>query len=170
MFGFGKKINKFAAEPVVCDKNSIVAPVSGKQIAIELVKDTVFSNKMMGDGIAFECEEDFVTVCTPANGELAVLFPTGHAFGITMSNGVEILVHIGLDTVVSAGEGFEINPSFRQGDMIVAGSPVVAVDLKKLRKNYDMTLMLIIINSNGKKIKFSMPAQVKRGSVIAHVG
>jgi PTS system glucose-specific IIA component len=126
----------------------IIAPADGIMIPLSMVKDDVFSKKMMGDGIAFEFEDSTVTLCAPANGKLTVLFPTGHAYGITMNNGTELLVHIGIDTVEANGNGFK-KLKFRQGDMVKAEDPIVTVDVKHLRKTYDMTTMMIITDANG---------------------
>ncbi|MBQ9154757.1 MAG: PTS glucose transporter subunit IIA, partial [Solobacterium sp.] len=86
----------------------IVSPVNGTAIDISMVNDPVFSQKMMGDGIAFELKEEKAVICAPADGVLSVLFPTGHAFGVTADNGAELLVHIGINTVESEGKGFRV--------------------------------------------------------------
>jgi len=108
-----------------------------------------------------------MTICAPANGNLTVLFPTGHAFGVTMKNGVELLVHIGINTVEANGDGFKVL-NFKQGDEVKAGDPIVTVDFKKLGAKYDMSTMLIVTNANGQTITFRQPGDVKRGeSVLA---
>ena len=140
----------------------IVAIADGKLIDVHTVSDPVFAEEMMGKSVAFEYAEDKVTICSPANGTLAVMFPTGHAFGVVMNNGVELLVHIGIDTVNSNGEGFKVLGK-KQGDSVKAGDPIVEVDLKKLRSRYDMPVMLIVTNVNGKEIEFIEPQDVTRG-------
>ena len=156
-------LKKEKIQPLTVNDDAIVAVADGKLIDITTVNDPVFSEKMMGDGVAFGFYEDEVTICAPANGQLTVLFPTGHAFGITMKNGVELLVHIGLDTVNAGGDGFTILHK-KQGEEIKAGEAVVAVNMKKLQSRYDMSTMLIVTNAKGHKIHFIEPVNnIKRG-------
>lgn len=154
MFGFLKRV-------ISADSSQITAPADGTMFPIEQVKDKVFSQKLLGDGVAFLYEEDCVTLCSPADGTLSALFPTGHAFGVTMANGVELLIHIGIDTVNANGDGFLLLGK-KQGDKVKAGDPLIRVDLKKLREKFDMSTMLIVSNSNGKSIKFAEPGTVKK--------
>lgn len=129
MFGFLKK-----------ESRGITAPVTGICRNITEVNDKAFSSKAMGDGFVVEPESD--TVVSPADGEIAMLFPTGHAFGITAKSGAEILVHIGIDTVSLNGEGF--HALAKQGDKVKAGDPVIRVDREKLlEKGVDLTTMVI---------------------------
>ena len=102
-------------EPIDVDDNAIVALADGRMIDITTVPDPVFAEKMMGDSIAFKYDGDKVILCAPANGTLTVLFPTGHAFGVTTNNGVELLVHCGVDTVNAKGDGFRLLKK-KQGD------------------------------------------------------
>ena len=142
----------------------IVSPTDGVMIPIETVKDPVFAQKMMGDGTAFELKGDKADIASPANGTLSVMYSTGHAFGITTKEGVEILIHIGIDTVKANGEGFSAKK--QQGDEVKAGETIVSVDVKKLKKTYDMTTMLVITDANGKDISFSPGRPVSKGEVI----
>jgi len=147
------------------DDNAIVALADGEQIDVSTVPDPMFAEKMMGDSIAFKYNADKVIICAPANGTLSVLFPTGHAFGITMKNGTELLVHIGVNTVNSKGTGFKLLGK-KQGDAIRAGEPVVEVDVKTLAKTYDMSTMLIVTDPADNKITFRAPGLVKRGDSV----
>ena len=140
----------------------IVAIADGNLIDIKTVPDPVFAEEMMGKSTAFKYDADKVTLCSPANGTLAVLFPTGHAYGILMNNGVELLVHCGVDTVNAKGDGFKLLGK-KQGDAVKAGDPIVEVDVKKLSKTYDMSTMLIITNANDKELEFIEPKAVTRG-------
>jgi len=165
MFGlFGKREKKEELTALEVSDESIVAMADGELLDIAKVKDPMFAEKMMGETTAFAYEGDSVTVCAPANGTLSVLFPTGHAFGITMNNGVELLVHIGIDTVNSKGDGFRTLK--KQGDAVKAGEPVVTVDLKKLRKSYDMSTMLVVTDQADHAIAFKDPCTVKRGDSV----
>lgn len=164
MFSFLKKKEE-TVTPITCADNEIIAIADAKQVPIETVKDEVFAQKMMGDGIAFELKSE--TICAPVSGTLTVLFPTGHAFGITTADGVELLCHIGINTVESKGEGFKILS--KQGNAVKAGDPIVKADLKALSKKYDMTTMLIVTNANGKTVAFSEPQEVTRGQVVGKI-
>ena len=102
----------------------IVAPISGRTVDITEVKDAVFSEKMAGDGLAIDPTGDIVVA--PADGELTMLFGTKHAFGMTLTKGVQILVHIGLETVSLNGEGFTALK--KQGDRVKKGEPIIKID------------------------------------------
>ena len=143
----------------------IVAIADGELIDVSTVSDPVFAEQMMGKSTAFKFDKDTVVLCSPANGTLAVLFPTGHAYGIAMNNGVELLVHCGVDTVNAKGDGFKLLGK-KQGDAIKAGDPIVEVDIKKLSKTYDMSTMLIITNANDKELDFVDPQTVTRGQKV----
>ena len=143
----------------------IVALADGELIDITTVSDPVFAEQMMGKSCAFKYPEGKTVLCAPANGNLAVLFPTGHAYGILMNNGVELLVHCGIDTVNAKGDGFRLLGK-KQGDTVKAGDPIVEVDLRKLSKTYDMSTMLIITNANEKQLDFVDPKSVVRGEKV----
>ena len=149
------------------DDMKIVAMTDAQMGLITEVDDPVFSQKLMGDGVVFKLEGRKKVICAPASGVLEVLFPTGHAFGIKMKNGVELLVHIGINTVEANGEGFILG-DYKQGDSVKAGEPIVSVDLNKLGENYDMSTMLIVTNANGRSIQFIAPQFVQRGQNIVH--
>ena len=144
----------------------IVAIADGELIDVSTVSDPVFAEQMMGKSTAFKFDKDKVVLCSPANGTLAVLFPTGHAYGIAMNNGVELLVHCGVDTVNAKGDGFKLLGK-KQGDAIKAGDPIVEVDIKKLSKTYDMSTMLIITNANDKELDFVDPQTVTIGQKVS---
>ncbi|GMG67003.1 PTS sugar transporter subunit IIA [Tetragenococcus halophilus] len=144
------------------DDNEIVAISQGNLIELEDVEDEVFSSKTLGDGIAFQLESDFI--CSPANGILSTMFPTGHAFGVTTNEGLELLVHIGIDTVKLQGEGFDILA--KQGEKVRAGQPIVKIGREKLQeKGYDLTTMLIFTNTN-QEISLKKTGEVKVGEVL----
>ena len=102
----------------------ILAPVDGVVVALEDVPDEVFAQKMVGDGVAIEPSGSVVVA--PAAGRLAKLFETGHAFGMTLESGVEIIVHLGLDTISLQGAGFEKLAT--EGELVAAGQPIVRFD------------------------------------------
>lgn len=146
------------------DDQSIVAIADGRIIDVATVPDDVFAQQMMGISTAFAFSTEEVTLCSPANGILSVLFPTGHAYGITMNDGTELLVHIGIDTVQANGDGFTVLK--HQGDCVKAGNPIVTVNLKKLRKKYDMSVIMIVIKKGTQEINFIKPCIVSRGQNI----
>lgn len=160
-----KKEEEVKLEPVNVADDVIVALADGEMIDVHTVGDSVFAEEMMGKSVAFKYDGDKVTLCSPANGTLGVLFPTGHAYGVALNNGVELLVHCGIDTVNAGGNGFKLLGK-QQGDAVKAGEPVVEVDLKKLKQSYDMSTMLIITNPNDLEIEFTEFGNVLRGQRI----
>lgn len=131
---FKKKIPK--------ETGVIGSPVSGKIIKIEEVKDDIFSTKMMGDGFAVIPDDSkFVSPC---DGKISMIFPTGHAYGITSVDGVEILVHIGKDTVEENGNGFKVVK--KTGDSVFRGDVVIEADIEYLKSKYDLVTPCIVTN------------------------
>lgn len=121
----------------------LVAPVNGTTIDLSKVPDEVFAGKMAGDGLAIDPTGD--TFVAPADGELNLIFKTNHAFALTLSNGVELLVHIGVDTVSLAGEGFErlIEP----GVKVKAGTPIIRINREFiLNKGFSLATPVLITN------------------------
>ena len=150
----------------ICFGNTICAMADGEMIDITTVSDQIFAKKIMGDSIAFIFKGPNISICAPCSGKLTVLYPTGHAFGITMNNGVEILIHIGIDTVNARGKGFQILNK-KQGDMVKVGEEIVKVNFELLRQKYDMSTILIITNSNVKRINFLPLSIVSKGDKVA---
>ncbi|MDT8717874.1 PTS glucose transporter subunit IIA [Clostridium sp. 19966] len=102
----------------------LIAPITGKTIDISEVPDEVFSQKMLGDGIAIKPTGDLIVA--PANGKITLILKSLHAFVLTLANGTELLVHIGLDTVSLNGEGFE--QLVEEGTNVKAGTPVIKIN------------------------------------------
>lgn len=100
------------------------AYVSGKVIPITEVSDPVFSSKALGDGIAI-CPSGN-TITAPCGGEISMIAETSHAFGMTLSNGAELLIHVGIDTVSLNGEGFRVLTE--QGKKVKQGEPLLEFD------------------------------------------
>ena len=123
----------------------IKAPVNGFCVDLDEVPDEVFSKRMMGDGVAIQPADGLFVA--PADGELVMLFKTGHAYGMVLDQKVELLIHIGIDTVELQGEGFEILAT--QGTRVLAGTPIVRVDLDLIRqKGYDPITPIIITSAD----------------------
>ncbi|AEH54609.1 PTS sugar transporter subunit IIA [Heyndrickxia coagulans] len=121
----------------------LVAPMSGKVVQIEDVPDEVFSRKMIGDGIAIEPDEGVVV--SPVDGEVVQFFPTKHAVGLKTKSGLEILIHIGMETVALNGEGFE--GFVQQGDRVKAGDKLVTFDLEQIRERAESIISPIVITN-----------------------
>lgn len=135
--------SKFKKTEIVYNQKEIAMPVSGEAIPLETVQDEVFASGAMGQGIGILPESE--RVISPISGTLSVVFPTGHAYGIVGDNGVEILLHIGVNTVELQGEGFFIK--VKQGQRIKRGDVLCTFDKKLLNeKGYDSTIMLIVTN------------------------
>lgn len=132
----------------VVENEELVAPLSGKLIKIEEVEDQVFASKAMGDGFAIELTNGLVVA--PFSGEIIMTFPTKHAYGLKTSNGVELLIHIGMDTVQLEGNGFE---SFVQvGDFVKQGDKIASVDIDYVGKQ-GKSLVSPIIFTNGQTVE-----------------
>ncbi|SFJ15607.1 PTS sugar transporter subunit IIA [Thermoflavimicrobium dichotomicum] len=122
---------------------TLVAPITGKVIPLEQVEDPVFANKMAGDGLAIVPEQGVVVA--PVDATVAHLFETKHAIGLQTKGGLEILIHIGLDTVNLKGEGFE---AFVQlGDQVKQGQKLLGFDMEVIRNaNYSTSTPVVITN------------------------
>ena len=135
-------------EPVVATSEradeKLRSPIVGEVVALSEVNDPVFSSGVMGQGIAVKPSKG--VVYAPADAEIAIAFPTGHAYGLKTDNGAEILIHVGIDTVSLNGEGFEAKVS--QGDRVRAGDIIGTFDSEVIAANgLDDTTMVIITNT-----------------------
>ena len=135
-------------EPVVATTEradeKLRSPIVGEVVALNEVNDPVFSSGVMGQGIAVKPSKGIVYA--PADAEIAIAFPTGHAYGLKTDNGAEILIHVGIDTVSMNGEGFEAKVS--QGDRVKAGDVIGTFDSEAIAANgLDDTTMVIITNT-----------------------
>ncbi|CAI3252482.1 PTS transporter subunit EIIC [Enterococcus cecorum] len=126
----------------------LVAVANGEVIAIEAVADPVFSGKMMGDGFAVEPTDG--TIVSPVNGTIKSVFPTKHAIGIETKEGVEVLVHMGIDTVSLEGKPFSVK--VKEGDQVQAGQVLAQVDLEALQQA-DKKATMIVVFTNMDKIQ-----------------
>lgn len=122
----------------------IYSPLQGEVIALNKVNDQVFSQEIMGKGVAIIPTEN--KVVSPVNGKISVMFPTGHAIGIISEEGVELLIHIGLDTVNLNGQHF--NPRVQVGAEVKVGDILVEFDHEAIKEaGFDIVTPVIITNS-----------------------
>lgn len=136
-------------------KEEFISPMKGKLLSMEQVPDPAFAQKIMGDGVAIELTGK--EVVAPFSGTVAAAFPTGHAFGIRTGDGMEILLHIGIDTVNLEGRGFEV--AVRAGDTVKQGDLLVKVDTNYI-KSQGKSVVSPIIFTSGEQVK-----QLKTGMV-----
>lgn len=141
-------------------KISLVAPVSGKVIAIENVPDAVFAQKTVGDGAAID-EITGDVICAPADGTIELIFRTNHAFALKTESGVEVLVHIGINTVELNGKGFE--RLVEEGKTVKTGDPVIKID-KAIIKEAGFSLVTPVVITNMDKVA---NLQVEAGKQVA---
>jgi len=141
-------LKKLFGKKEVVKEEMIMAPLTGTVRQLEEVPDPVFAEKMMGEGIAIEPSDGIVVA--PCDGEIVQVFPTKHAIGIKGESGVEILIHIGLETVGLKGEGFEA--FIKQGDRVKMGDKLIAFEMDIIKEKASSTITPIIM-TNGDAIE-----------------
>lgn len=139
----------------------LVAPITGKTLDLSNVPDKVFAEKLAGDGIAIDPNGDVIVA--PADGKLTLVFKTLHAFAITLTNGAELLVHIGIDTVSLNGEGFQ--QLVEAGTMVKAGTPIIKIDRDFiLNKGFSLITPILVTNMDiVKELKANVDKDVVSG-------
>lgn len=140
---------------------TVSAPAAGEIVPLEEVEDEVFSSGIAGQGVAIRLTDG--NVCAPCNGTVTAVFPTKHAIGIVTEEGAEMIVHIGINTVMLEGEGFETFVS--AGDQVKAGQKMVQVDVDLLTgKGYSLVTPVLITNFDQyKEIADIAQGQIKIG-------
>ncbi|MGX7023374.1 PTS sugar transporter subunit IIA [Vagococcus hydrophili] len=164
MFGMFKK-NKKADSNVSTD---IYAVATGEVVSIDKVNDPVFSQKMMGDGFAVIPTSG--DVYSPVAGEIMSIFPTKHALGIRMASGLEILLHMGIDTVELGGEPFDIK--VKEGDKVSANTLIAKIDLAFLAnasKPNDLVVAITNTADNLESLTLTKTGTASAGEVIGNV-
>lgn len=146
------------------ETQSMSAPVDGKILPIEEVKDPTFASKMLGDGFAVEPETSEVKA--PFDGTVQLVYDTGHAVGLVSDSGKEVLIHIGIDTVSMNGEGF--TTCIKEGQRVKKGDRLVAVDLQKIHAAGKEATVIVIVTS-GEKVKLLKNGAVKAGEEAAEI-
>lgn len=141
-----------------------ISPVEGRIMELSEVEDKAFSQGLMGNGFAVELTSG--TVRAPFSGEVTVVFPTGHAIGMKRADGLEVLIHIGMDTVELNGEGFTLK--VKQGDHVNAGDILVEVDLDYI-KSKGKSLVSPIVFPNGQNICLNAQGTIKTGQDVVTI-
>jgi len=135
MFGFLKR-----------KRRDVFAPIDGQLIALEKVDDEVFAQRMAGDGVAILPIGEIFTA--PIDGVITKIFSTNHAYSVKSKQDLEVLVHIGLETVALKGEGFE--RLAQEGDEVKAGDPIIKADLNYIKEHAKDIITPILITDESK--------------------
>lgn len=139
-----EKEQKAAEGKALLAKETIAMPVDGKVIPLSEVQDAAFSQGILGKGLAVEPVKGVVT--SPVNGTIAALFPTKHAVGITSDTGIELLIHIGMDTVQLEGKYF--TAFIKEGDRVTTGQKLVEFDMEKISsEGFSLVTPVVVTNT-----------------------
>ena len=154
---------------VLVESAEVVSPLAGQVKPLSQATDPVFSSGVMGQGVVIEPSQG--ELVSPVNGTVTVLFPTKHAVGIVSEEGVEMLMHIGMDTVSLDGKGFEAH--VEQGDKVVVGQQLISFDMDVIKEAGLVTETPVIITNQDDfqaDVEGNLPRDIKRGDVlmIAH--
>lgn len=158
-----------ATPAVLAESAEVVSPLAGQVKPLSQATDPVFSSGVMGQGVVIEPSQG--ELVSPVNGTVTVLFPTKHAVGIVSEEGVEMLMHIGMDTVSLDGKGFESH--IKQGDKVVVGQQLISFDMDIIKEAGLVTETPVIITNQDDfqaDVEGNLPRDIKRGDVlmIAH--
>lgn len=161
-----EKIHVTERKMAETQKNEIAAYADGVLIPIEEVDDDTFAQKVLGDGIAIIPENG--NIYAPFDAEVVMVMDTGHAIGLMDKNNNEFLIHIGINTVNLNGKYFDVQAAV--GDQVKMGDILVTEDIEKIKaEGYDMSVMLIATDANGRKIEKESPGKIKKGEKIAEL-
>lgn len=172
--GHAQEALKEAAEglvepTVLAETAEVVSPLAGQVKPLSQATDPVFSSGVMGQGVVIEPSQG--ELVSPVNGTVTVLFPTKHAVGIVSEEGVEMLMHIGMDTVSLDGKGFEAHVA--QGDKVTVGQKLISFDMDIIKKASLVTETPVIITNQDDfqaDVEGTLPREINRGEelMIAH--
>lgn len=147
--------------------SKIVSPLNGELVALSEVPDQVFSTGLLGSGVAIIPSEG--KLVAPCDGIITVAFPTGHAIGLVTNNSIELLMHIGLDTVELNGKYFDVK--VKVGDSVAKGDVLVQFDIEKIKDSgYNTITPIIVTNtSDYQDIKVTSPKIIESGTEIIEI-
>ena len=168
--GHAQEALKEASEGLVqptalAESAEVVSPLAGQVKPLSQATDPVFSSGVMGQGVVIEPSQG--ELVSPVNGTVTVLFPTKHAVGIVSEEGVEMLMHIGMDTVSLDGKGFEAH--VEQGDKVVVGQQLISFDMDVIKEAGLVTETPVIITNQDDfqaDVEGDLPRDIKRGDVL----
>lgn len=145
----------------------LASPVKGTVVSLKQVNDPTFSEEMLGKGVAVIPTEG--KIYAPADGEISLLFDTLHAVSMTTTDGVEILIHVGLDTVKLKGDGFVAHVA--TGDTVKKGDLLLSVDLEALKADgYDTVTPMVVCNTDDyADVKTKDLTEVELGTDLLHI-
>ena len=161
-----KEASEGLVEPtVLAETAEVISPLAGQVKSLSQATDPVFSSGVMGQGVVIEQSQG--ELVSPVNGTVTVLFPTKHAVGIVSEEGVEMLMHIGMDTVSLDGKGFEAHVA--QGDKVTVGQKLISFDMDVIKKAGLVTETPVIITNQDDfqaDVEGNLPRDIKRGDAL----
>ncbi|WP_392561925.1 PTS glucose transporter subunit IIA [Orbus sturtevantii] len=159
MFGLFKKKKKSVELFAVCD---------GTFKSIEKVNDTVFADKIMGDGFAVSPTSGKVSVNSPIKGKILSIFPTKHAITFVTDEGIEGLVHMGIDTVALKGDGFVVD--VEEGQKVDQNTRLAQMDVDFIaQQNKDCDIIVVFTNLDNKKLLINQSGKVQKAQLIGGI-
>ncbi|MDR2864575.1 MAG: PTS glucose transporter subunit IIA [Spirochaetaceae bacterium] len=143
---------------------TIVSPLNGKIVPLDKVKDEAFSSGTLGKGVAIIPDDGHLV--SPLNGKVDMVIDSKHAIALISDNGIEILVHIGMDTVTLKGSGF--TPAVAEGDVVKIGTPLIDFDIPAIQAaGFSLETPLVIVNSDAfTEITATKAEHVKQGDIL----
>ena len=146
------------------DTHSFASPLSGTLMEITKVPDQVFSQKMMGDGFAIDPIEG--KIASPFNGTVLSVFPTKHAIALKREDGLEVLIHLGIDTVHLKGEGFTV--FVKEGDKVVQGQEIAFMDIQAIKEKVPSIITPVVFTNlaEGQKVVLRKQGPIQRGDAL----
>lgn len=148
-------------------KVNIFAPASGQLISLTSVSDNMFSQKMMGDGYAVKPSED--NIYSPISGTIVSIFPTKHAVTLKSDDGLDVLIHLGVDTVELKGKPFKIN--VQEGQKIKAGELIGTMNIDAINKAGKSDEIIVVFTNidKVKQMSYNTPGKIQHGEEIGFI-
>ena len=137
---------------MTCDEGEVMAPVAGKVVSRDQIPDDTFASGVLGDGVGIEPAEE--TVFAPFDGTISTVAESKHAIGITGPGDMELLIHVGVDTVAMNGDGF--TPFVREGDTVKKGQKLLAFDRKKIKAAGHPDIVVVLLTNSDDMTNFSI--------------